>query len=639
MHKKNLIEKFNKYSKKINLIGGVVNKDKYKMYINITKNTNNNLQYDLVSDQTLQYTVTSKISTIINPSTNPSTNITNCEISVFNKTIKLFFIDTPLTSDKVKDIIKDTSDYRIICVNSKDKYDITDISPNFIEDFDFDIKTDSKNNKIIFSFTYIDTKLKEIEGVLNLLFNQILMATVLKKEVITDKIYFLSDNIRNYLDYSNKKFKFDCTHIYIDNSIQENIISTLSLIPQLLLRDIFFFPIKNLYNIIKTNKNAIIAKCFQIECDEIQNSDFDKFDFKNTDPSDRIDFLTKYLIITPSTSDTFEIKLFGFRVLYIEFKSSTDIALNECNFIKFEFGSIYESTTIYYQNIKNNKKYSTYYKNISNYNKKYMNKSSTASCSNTTYFDDYDTAYTFMGVYDISCCADAAQIDIENCSKYLDSNKDILNFKMQLMPSTPDYIFDKDALQLNTINNLNIFYIYTAWYSNITDSLISNKVDDKYTIFAENRKYITDKTVREVSEVFTKVFSNSPPTTTEFHVYRATNILKLLKNDRFDFFAADKKIIKNRYYLSTTILEEAHFFENYTDIIYPIILKITIPVGSKVLFLGGAYGQPGQSEVLLNKDTQFEYISSEWKSIRQPDTSINKYLYTLTINLKYKEHQ
>ena len=440
------------------------------------------------------------------------------------------------------------------------------------------------------------------------------MESVFKNELINNKIYFLSDNIRNYLDYSDDKFRFDCNHIYIDNDIKDEIKILLSNLTKLIsTQDKFFYPIKNLYNILKTNKDEILKKCFQIECKIIKDTNFIE---DADDKTKRNEFLMKYLDIIHST-DTIEIKLFGFRVLYLEFKSGID----KNDFIKFEYNIYGTNISIYYQDIKKNKKYLNY-NNFNKYNKKYINKYKVTNCikKNENFF---------MHLYDDGqFCYDADEKDIEKNFNYLDGinkpgNK-LEKFKFNIIKKDP-----VNAPDLNINNNL--LYIYTEYFSNLTDSLVNDKLDNKYIIYKEESKYETDKTIREVSDLLDEIFKNSDPIENEFHVYRASSILKLLKNDKFDVFGEPNNI-DNKYYVSTTMIENSAILGNYTDIIYPIMLKITIPVGSKVLFLGGEFGQPAQNEILLNRDTRFEYISCEWKNIGYYN------IYGLVINLKYVDH-
>jgi hypothetical protein len=608
MDKSKLIKKINKYSEKINLLGGI-NKNKYNMYIKILKNKDNELEYELPNIK-IDYDISSK-----NEQINVNTNINSVTIKIFDQIINLFLVNTVLNSTDVVNIINDKPKYCIICINSKDRYDITYISSDFMEDFYFDIEN-SNTDEINFCFNYIGTTIKQIESLLNLLFNQILMECVFKNELINDKIYFLSDNIRNYLDYSDEKFRFDCNHIYIDNDIKINDEINLlfsNLTKLISTQDKFFYPIKNLYNIIKTNKDKILKKCFQIECKIIEDTNFIE---DVDDKTKRNEFLMKYLVIT-HISDTIEIKLFGFRVLYLEFKSGID----KDDFINFEYKLDYKSVSIYYQNIKKNKKYLNY-NNSNKYNKKYINKYKFTDCIKKNGND-------FMAIYD-SCCYNANEKDIEKNENYLNEinkpgNK-LETFKFNIIKKDP-----VNAPDLQHSEYPNLLYIYTEYFSNLTDSLVNNNLDDKYIIYTKESKYETDKTIREVSNLLDEIFQYSNPIENEFHVYRATSILKLLKNDKFDVFGMPNNI-DNKYYISTTMIENSLILGNYADIIYPIMLKITIPVGSKVLFLGYKFGQPIQNEILLNRDTRFEYISREWKNIGYNN------IYGLVINLKYVDH-
>jgi hypothetical protein len=81
----------------------------------------------------------------------------------------------------------------------------------------------------------------------------------------------------------------------------------------------------------------------------------------------------------------------------------------------------------------------------------------------------------------------------------------------------------------------------------------------------------------------------------------------------------------------------------YTDIIFPIIMDIEIPVGSHVLCLGTdinsftMYGQPSQAEVLLKRNYQLEYQSHSWRDIPYYDRNLKKETYGLIIKFRYIE--
>ena len=124
------------------------------MYIKILKNKDNELEYELPNLK-IDYDISSK-----NEQINENININSVTIKIFDQTINLFLVNTVLNSTDVKNIINDKPKYCIICINSRDKYDITYISSDFMEDFYFDIET-LNTDEINFCFNYIGTIIKK----------------------------------------------------------------------------------------------------------------------------------------------------------------------------------------------------------------------------------------------------------------------------------------------------------------------------------------------------------------------------------------------------------------------------------------------------------------------------------------------
>ena len=129
-----------------------------------------------------------------------------------------------------------------------------------------------------------------------------------------------------------------------------------------------------------------------------------------------------------------------------------------------------------------------------------------------------------------------------------------------------------------------------------------------------------------------------PKNSKVFHVYRATNAIKLNFNDGLNIFDEKFNDIDINYYVSTTIRKDSIIFGEYTDTMYPILMDIEIPVGAQVLALGNPFGQMAQQEVLLNRGSKLRYVGQHYALIRNSnDIPTKNKLYALVLKFEYSD--
>ena len=603
-------------------------------------NVKTEIQYDLPDDNILiggVYNIQKKDILILLAVINNKTNITTTLKELDSKLQTLYTSNKYIILSGLYGITQQIfNNFYNIDINNNEFY----VSDDFIEDFYFTcqrLKSPLTDNlPIILDIKNIDTKIKKFESEIKFIFNQILLNSI--DEKFLNYMFFCESTLRGYYNFYDSKYHFDNNCIEINNNISPSDKSELFVIINQIINKIiskknYLTLIVNLFNHIKSSFADINTDlCVEELCTfindpinftdvEVQN--INNFIKTNTNKPDVDIILNKYIKIEQPNPNTIIVKMFGLQVLTVNF-STTPIDEN-----------------LYYK-INKNVDIKIHLKNPSPFIKKFLEDKDKLSYKYredpnpaANDFKDINVTMSISYINEINTNAD--DIFIEKNVTSISTH----GSQLQYFDGTGiTFTYSKPNCR---VDNNNILYLYTEYFSNLTDSLHKNEFTNIWTFKKDDCEIKTNLHIKDVVDIFDPLFANVVTNSTPFNVYRATNAIKLIGFDNFDLIGLLNNNLKNKtitipYYTSTTINKNAYFYMAYTDIIFPIIMDIEIPANSHVLCLGDPYGQIIQSEVLLKRNYTLTYQDHSWKNIPYyKDRTLEKATYGLVIKFKYAE--
>jgi hypothetical protein len=489
------------------------------------------------------------------------------------------------------------------------------VSEDFLLDFDIKISViKSYNYPIIIDFKYINTIIKKFESHLQFIFNSILYSNSIFKDNYI--IYYRNKALRGHLYFDDKFYRFTNYKIYLkDKSSNKDSFAKLNITLNKLIDVIceqkrYILPIFNFFNKVIDNRDEILKNCYENVCKFIKdNNNFTKSEVNefNLDNIDNIkQIINKYYKKEYNFDNKIiKINLFGFDVLEVILVD--DIKDDEYNYLLKDKIGIIKLDTPTIEFMKNR-------------------------------------------IYNNNTLLHKTELTIENSKEI---NPDLIQeffwseFNSNIQP---EYIIaqkvklEELSSKETTCNIQDILYKYTEKFNNLIKTLINQDQSlinqeqswiDLNTNKSICKKDNTPYKITEVIDCIDSAFLNAPENEDDFNVLRASNYLDLLFNTGIDIYNGDiEKDLKISYYQSTT-LDGSIFFDNYFNVLFPVLLNIKIPKGNKVLILGGNFGQPTQLEVLLDKNCTLEYKSHSYKKVIS--NWKREYLYTLVINYEYNK--
>lgn len=113
------------------------------------------------------------------------------------------------------------------------------------------------------------------------------------------------------------------------------------------------------------------------------------------------------------------------------------------------------------------------------------------------------------------------------------------------------------------------------------------------------------------------LISHAPPVTKPFVIYRGAGNISSVEDNTFGDIYTHVGFASSSIYSIVT----AEFLQQMAEDTSPLLLRIKVPVGARVLYIGNMSAYPSQAEILLNNQSKFrvDHVGVEKFAFPYPD--------------------